>query len=412
MTDYILIALAALLLVGEILLFVTRPKKTDDTAALRETERRLQDELSRRQSETDAALRSLQTQLGDMKSALLQQQTQQQEQLYRTLAHQTEKMTLTLTEAVERLQTGNEKKLEEMRVTVDEKLTSTLNSRLSESFRTVGEQLQAVHKSLGEMQTLAGDVGDLQRVLSNVKVRGTWAEVQLGNILEQTLTQDQYVQNVAIKRGSQERVEYAVRIPSRLEEGKDVLLPIDSKFPQEDYVRLSEAAEKNDAAGVEAAGKALEQRIKREAMTIRDLYISVPTTTDFAIMFLPTEGLYAEVLRRAGLVEELQTKYRVMVCGPTTVTAFLNTLRMGFRTVALDKRAAEVWKILGAAKQQYEKFGDLIAKARKKIDEAGTALDDAEKRNAIIQKNLRSVETLPDAGEADRLLGIGDSAEG
>ena len=406
MTDYILIALAVLLLLGEILLFVTRPRQKDDSAALRETERRLQDELSRRQSETTASLQTLQTQVNEMKIALLQQQTQQQEQLFRTLSHQTERMTATLTEAVTRLQDGNEKKLEEMRVTVDEKLTNTLNTRLGESFRTVGEQLQLVHKSLGEMHQLAGDVGDLQRVLSNVKVRGTWAEVQLGNILEQTLTQEQYLKNVTIKRGSRELVEYAVKIPSRMEEGKDVLLPIDSKFPQEDYIRLSEAAEKNDAEGVEAAAKALEQRIKREAMTIRDLYISVPTTTDFAILFLPTEGLYAEVLRRPGLVEEVQTKYRVMICGPTTITAFLNTLRMGFRTVALDKRAAEVWKILGAAKQQYEKFGDLIAKARKKIDEAGSALEAADHRNSMIQRNLRSVESLPENGEAERLLGI------
>ena len=406
MTDYILIALAVLLLLGEILLFVTRPRQKDDSAALRETERRLQDELSRRQSETTASLQTLQAQVNEMKIALLQQQTQQQEQLFRTLSHQTERMTATLTEAVTRLQDGNEKKLEEMRVTVDEKLTNTLNTRLGESFRTVGEQLQLVHKSLGEMHQLAGDVGDLQRVLSNVKVRGTWAEVQLGNILEQTLTQEQYLKNVTIKRGSRELVEYAVKIPSRMEEGKDVLLPIDSKFPQEDYIRLSEAAEKNDAEGVEAAAKALEQRIKREAMTIRDLYISVPTTTDFAILFLPTEGLYAEVLRRPGLVEEVQTKYRVMICGPTTITAFLNTLRMGFRTVALDKRAAEVWKILGAAKQQYEKFGDLIAKARKKIDEAGSALEAAEHRNSMIQRNLRSVESLPENGEAERLLGI------
>ena len=411
MTDYILIALAVLLLLGEILLFVTRPRQKDDSAALRETERRLQDELSRRQSETTASLQTLQTQVNEMKIALLQQQTQQQEQLFRTLSHQTERMTATLTEAVTRLQDGNEKKLEEMRVTVDEKLTNTLNTRLGESFRTVGEQLQLVHKSLGEMHQLAGDVGDLQRVLSNVKVRGTWAEVQLGNILEQTLTQEQYLKNVTIKRGSRELVEYAVKIPSRMEEGKDVLLPIDSKFPQEDYIRLSEAAEKNDAEGVEAAAKALEQRIKREAMTIRDLYISVPTTTDFAILFLPTEGLYAEVLRRPGLVEEVQTKYRVMICGPTTITAFLNTLRMGFRTVALDKRAAEVWKILGAAKQQYEKFGDLIAKARKKIDEAGSALEAAEHRNSMIQRNLRSGESLPENGEAERLLGITAEAE-
>ena len=400
---WILIGLVALVAVGEIVLLATRPR--GNAEELRETERRLRDELSRRQAETDAALRTMSTQVGEMKTALLTQQNQQQEQLYRTLNAQTEKMTATLSDAVGKLQQSNEKKLDEMRATVDEKLTATLNTRLNESFRTVGEQLQQVYKSLGEMQRLAGDVNDLQRVLSNVKVRGTWAEVQLGNILEQTLTSEQYIANASIKN-NRERVEYAVKIPSRVEGGEDVLLPIDSKFLQEDYARLSEAADRNDAEAVAAAAKALEQVVKREAMSIRDLYIDVPRTTDFAILFLPTEGLYAEVLRRPGLAEELQTKYRVMVCGPTTITAFLNTLRMGFRTVALDKRAAEVWRILGAANQQYEKFGTLLEKARRKIDEAGNALDEAEKRNGMIRRKLKSVEAMPEAAEAERLLGI------
>ena len=397
LTEWILIALGALLVVGEIILLATRPRENREE--LRELERRLRDEL-----------RVVDKQVTDMRSALLTQQNQQQEQLYRALNAQTEKVTATLTQAVSNLQASNEKKLDEMRATVDEKLTDTLNSRLSESFKTVGDQLQQVHKSLGEMQRIAGDVGDLQRVLSNVKVRGTWAEVQLGNILEQTLAPEQYLTNVTIKK-NREQVEYAVKIPSRIEGGEDVLLPIDSRFPQEDYIRLSEAAARNDPEGVAAAAKALEQVIKREAMTIRDLYIDVPRTTDFAILFLPTEGLYAEVLRRPGLAEELQTKYRVMVCGPTTITAFLNTLRMGFRTVALDKRAAEVWRVLGAANQQYEKFGLLLEKARRKIDEAGSVLDEAEKRNGIIRRKLKSVEQLPEAVDAEQLLGIGDSAD-
>ena len=397
LTEWILIALGALLVVGEIILLATRPRENREE--LRELERRLRDEL-----------RVVDKQVTDMRSALLTQQNQQQEQLYRALNAQTEKVTATLTQAVSNLQASNEKKLDEMRATVDEKLTDTLNSRLSESFKTVGDQLQQVHKSLGEMQRIAGDVGDLQRVLSNVKVRGTWAEVQLGNILEQTLAPEQYLTNVTIKK-NREQVEYAVKIPSRIEGGEDVLLPIASKFPQEDYIRLSEAADRNDPEGVAAAAKALEQVIKREAMTIRDLYIDVPRTTDFAILFLPTEGLYAEVLRRPGLAEELQPKYRVMVCGPTTITAFLNTLRMGFRTVALDKRAAEVWRVLGAANQQYEKFGLLLEKARRKIDEAGSVLDEAEKRNGIIRRKLKSVEQLPEAVDAEQLLGIGDSAD-
>jgi DNA recombination protein RmuC len=293
-----------------------------------------------------------------------------------------------------------------MRQTVDEKLTSTLNQRLDSSFKLVGEQLKDVHKSLGEMKELASDVSDLQRVLTNVKARGTWAEVQLGNILEQTLTNDQYQRNVSPKNNN-EMVEYAIKIPSRDKSDSYVWLPIDSKFPQEDYMRLCDATEKADKAGVEEATKALERRIKDEAAKISRQYINVPVTTDFAIMFLPTEGLYAEILRRPGLAEEIQTKHRVMVCGPTTITAFLNTLRMGFRTIALDKRASEVWKVLGAVKMQYDNFDKILNKVRKKLDEAGNTLDDAQKRNRIINKKLKTVEQV-DETEADELLGIND----
>ncbi len=326
----------------------------------------------------------------------------EQDRLYQTLNNQSDRLNRTLSEAVSRLQESNEQKLEQMRATVDEKLTATLQKRLDTSFQAVGEQLQNVYRSLGEMKELAGGVNDLQRVLSNVKVRGTWAEVQLGNLLEQTLTADQFERNVSV-RGNAERVEFAVKIPSRDEEGKFVYLPIDSKFPQEDYLRLSEAADRADGKAVEEAAKALEHIIKKEAADIARLYINVPVTTDFAILFLPTEGLYAEVLRRPGLAEELQQKYRVMVCGPTTVTAFLNTLRMGFRTIALDRRAAEVWKVLGAAKAQYEKFGVALDKIQRKIEEAGNTLEDARNRNRIIQKNLRGVEELAPA-EAETLL--------
>lgn len=317
---------------------------------------------------------------------------------------QSEKINTTLSESVEKLQQSNEKKLEQMRVTVDEKLTSTLTKRLDSSFKVVGEQLENVHKSLGEMKELAGGVSDLQRVLNNVKARGTWAEVQLGNILEQTLTPDQYECNISTK-GDSNRVEFAIKIPSREDDGSYIWLPIDSKFPQEDYIRLSEAAEKADKDGVEAAAKALERRIKEEAKTISELYINVPKTTNFAILFLATEGLYAEVLRRPGLAEELQTKYKIMICGPTTITAFLNTLRMGFKTIAIDKRAADVWKVLGAAKAQYETFEGVLAKAKKKIDEAGDTLELATKRNSIIQKKLKSVETL-ELSDADAVLSL------
>ncbi len=322
-------------------------------------------------------------------------------------ASHSQKLNATLTESVEKLQQSNERKLDQMRETVDEKLTDTLTKRLDSSFKVVGEQLEHVHKSLGEMKELAGGVSDLQRVLSNVKTRGTWAEVQLDNILEQTLTHDQYDCNVSTKNDNN-RVEFAVKIPSRDDEDATIWLPIDSKFPQEDYIRLCEAAEKADKDGVEAAAKALERRIKEEGKRISDLYINVPKTTNFAIMFLATEGLYAEVLRRPGLCEELQTKHKIMVCGPTTITAFLNTLRMGFKTIAIDKRAADVWKVLGAAKAQYGTFEAVLAKAKKKIEEAGSTLDVAAHRNSIIQKNLRSVESLNPA-EADTLLGISES---
>ena len=347
---------------------------------------------------------------GQQKSDLLlreiyQANLKQNEKLYATLAGQSRQLNETLTEVVGKLQESNEKKLDQMRATVDEKLTSTLSQRLDSSFKTVGDQLKEVYRSMGEMKELASGVSDLQRVLTNVKARGTWAEVQLGNILEQTLTSDQFEQNVSIKNNG-EKVEYAIKIPARDDPSQFVWLPIDSKFPQEDYVRLCDAAERADKQAAEDAAKALERTLRSEAATIARLYIDVPRTTDFAILFLATEGLYAEVLRRPGLAEELQNKYRIMVCGPTTITAFLNTLRMGFRTIALDKRAADVWKVLGAAKTQYENFESILLKARRKIEEAGNTLDEAQHRNRIIQKNLRKVQEL-DAAEAESVLGFG-----
>ncbi len=389
---YVIAALLVLVIVLQILLLVRKPK-TDSREHLEESERRLRDEVRSTRQEISGALKEMNQTITEG----------QKESLKLSGEHQ-EKLNATLTTAVRGLQESNEKKLDQMRETVDEKLQSTLTKRLDSSFKTVGEQLQSVYKSLGEMKELASGVSDLQRVLTNVKARGTWAEVQLGNILEQTLTAEQYAQNVSI-RGNREQVEFAVKIPSRDEDGTYIWLPIDSKFPQEDYARLVDAAEKADKDAAEAATKALERTIRNEAKTIADLYIDVPKTTDFAIMFLPTEGLYAEVLRRPGLAEELQNKYRIMVCGPTTITAFLNTLRIGFRTVALDKRAAEVWKVLGAVKTQYDKFEGLLEKAKKKVDEAGNVLDDARHRNSIILKNLKNVEGV-ESNEADDLLSL------
>ncbi|MBQ9861238.1 MAG: DNA recombination protein RmuC [Clostridia bacterium] len=389
---YVIAALLVLVIVLQILLLVRKPK-SDSREHLEESERRLRDEVRSTRQELSGALKEMNQTI-----------TEGQKESLKVSGEHQEKLNATLTTAVRGLQESNEKKLDQMRETVDEKLQSTLTKRLDSSFKTVGEQLQSVYKSLGEMKELASGVSDLQRVLTNVKARGTWAEVQLGNILEQTLTAEQYAQNVSI-RGNREQVEFAVKIPSRDEDGTYIWLPIDSKFPQEDYARLVDAAEKADKEAAEAATKALERTIRNEAKTIADLYIDVPKTTDFAIMFLPTEGLYAEILRRPGLAEELQNKYRIMVCGPTTITAFLNTLRIGFRTIALDKRAAEVWKVLGAVKTQYGKFEELLEKAKKKVDEAGNVLDNARKRNNTILRNLRDVEEL-EANEADDLLAL------
>ena len=382
-------------------------------ARIKELEGRLTDELHRNRQDNDAVMRELRDALTRLRGELAVEQQksrtalsdrvgEQQDKLFRLLSERLDRVTDVLTRSVTQLQTSNEQKLEQMRQTVDEKLEATLSTRLDQSFKTVGEQLQNVYKSLGEMQKLAGGVSDLQRVLTNVKARGTWAEVQLGSLLEQTLTPDQYARNVS-PRNNGKMVEYAVKIPARSGDGT-VWLPIDSKFPQEDYLRLSEAADRADKAAVDEAARALERTVRSEAKTIHDLYIEVPATTDFAILFLPTEGLYAEVLRLPGLVEEVQRDYRVMVCGPTTVTAFLNTLRMGFRTIALDKRAAEVWKVLGAAKQQYDQFAVVFKKVRRKLEEAGSTLDEAERRNRVIRQKLKNVEEVGGT-EAEQLLG-------
>ena len=337
----------------------------------------------------------------------LQESTEKKlEQMREVSARQNEHINETLTKSLTALQENNEKKLEQMRMTVDEKLTDTLSKRLDSSFKVVGEQLKSVYESLGEMRKITGDVTALQRVLTNVKARGTWAEVQLGNILEQTLTKDQYDCNVSTKNDTK-RVEFAVKIPSREKDGETVWLPIDSKFPQEDYIRICEAAEKADKEALEAAQKALEQNIKNQAKTIAELYINVPKTTDFAIMFLATEGLYSEVLRRPGLCEEIQNKYRIMICGPTTITAFLNTLNVGFRTIALNKKTTEIQKTLSAVSSQYDLFESLLAKAKKKIDEAGSSIEAAQKRNTTIQRKLHNVDKM-DADEAEALLNSGE----
>ena len=293
------------------------------------------------------------------------------------------------------LQNDNNNQLEEMRKVVDEKLHATLEKRLGESFQLVSERLEQVHKGLGEMKTLANGVGDLKRVLSNVKTRGIWGEFQLENLLEQILTIEQYEKNVATIPNSCERVEFAIKLPGKHIHEGSVWLPIDAKFPQEDYQRLLDAQDKADTALIEECAKSIENRIKSEAKDIKNKYVCVPYTTEFAILFLPIEGLYAEVLRRPGLCEFLMQKYKIIVTGPTTLAALLNSLQIGFRTLAIEKRSSEVWSILGAVKTEFGKFGDLLEKTNKKLQEASNVIDTAARKTRTIERKLKTVEELP-----------------
>jgi len=313
----------------------------------------------------------------------------------------------TIEQRLKDIEANNAARLEEMRRTVDEKLHATLEQRLGESFKLVSDRLEQVHRGLGEMQTLAAGVGDLKRVLTNVKTRGTWGEVQLEALLEQLLTADQYAKNVATVPKSADRVEFAIRLPGRPEPGgagTPVWLPIDAKFPREDYERLIEAQERADPAAVEEASRALEARIRAEARTIAEKYVAPPHTTDFALLFLPTEGLYAEVLRRPGLTDLLQRDYRVTIAGPTTLTALLNSLQMGFRTLAIERRSSEVWQVLGAVKTEFGKFGDVLAKTKAQLETVTRSIEAAETRTRMMNRKLRDVEALP-GDEAGGLLG-------
>ena len=391
---YILIGIVILLLIVNIIITLT--KKSDGSGEV------ISKQLEMTAKNTNDKIDALSRQMTE----LTQKNYEQQIKLMETLGDNSEKQNKALGEYMATMQKSNEEKLEQMRKTVDEKLTETLNTRLNASFKTVSEQLQNVYKSLGDMQRLSGDVTDsvkgLNRVLTNVKTRGTWAEVQLGNILDQTIP-GMYETNVKTNPTYQGQVEFAVKIPNA-EDSSITWLPVDSKFPMEDYARLSQASENGDIAALELAKKSLENTVKAEAKHIKE-YISVPETTPFAIMYLATEGLYAEIMRSdSGLVEKLQAQ-GIMIAGPSTITALLNSLAMGFRSIAINKKATEVYDVLGAAKAQYEKFGLLLEKARKKVDEAGKVLDDADKRNSIIQKKLKTVETL-DATEADKILSI------
>lgn len=313
----------------------------------------------------------------------------------------------TLEQKIQQLQAENASKLEEMRKTVDEKLHATLEQRLGESFKQVSERLERVHQGLGEMQQLAVGVGDLKRVLTNVKTRGTWGEVQLEMVLEQMLTPDQYAKNVETIPGTNERVEFAIKLPGKDDAKAPVWMPIDAKFPKEQYERLLDAAERADSEAVAQAGKELERAIRGEAKTIADKYVSPPLTTDFAILFLPTEGLYAEVMRRPGLADDLQRTHRVSIAGPSTLSALLNSLQMGFRTLVLEKRSSEVWQVLGAVKTEFGKFGDVLAATKTALQRAADNIEKAETRSRQMNRKLKLVEALP-SDQAQGILGVDD----
>ncbi len=332
---------------------------------------------------------------------LTRQVKDNREELSGSLKNLTDTMALRQGELIK----STEAKLEKMRETVDEKLHKTLEERLGQSFKLVSERLEAVQKGLGEMQTLASGVGDLKKVLSNVKTRGVLGEIQLGNILEQIMAPEQYEANVKTKKGSNDHVEFAIKLPGKDDLGQEVYLPIDAKFPQEDYVRLQTAYDSADLVGIDSANKALSASIKKFAKDIRDKYIDPPNTTDFGIMFLPLEGLFAEVVRQPELVAILQREYKIIVTGPTTLAAMLNSLQMGFKTLAIQKRSSEVWQILGAVKTEFTKFGGVLEKARKKISEADDELEKlVTTRTNVMLTKLRKVEELPSA-ESQQLLG-------
>lgn len=331
------------------------------------------------------------------------------EKLVETNEQKFEKLENKIEIRLKEIEKNNAQKLEEMRATVDEKLHETLEKRLGKSFEVVNAQLKSVYEGLGEMQKLATGVGELKRVLTNVKTRGTWGEVQLEALIDQVLTPDQYSKNVATKSGSQARVEFAIKLPGRDDDADEVVwLPIDAKFPLEDYQRLQEAQDAGDIALVDGAAKLIERRIKEEAKSISGKYLDPPNTTDFAFMFLPIEGLYAEVLRIPGLFDFIQREYKVTVTGPTTFSALLNSLQMGFRTLAISKRSSEVWKLLGSVKTEFQKFGDVLDKTQTKLEQASKTIGDAKVRTRAIERHLRDVQELP---EGDQPKLIDDSLE-
>jgi len=417
------IFLLAILILLSIAIFVLmlKNKSTDNTKSLTEiieknsekVEKTLKDEISTNRKEAASVNKEAREEIaksikdfGDSVNKQVSALTENQSKNFQSFSEKLgevierndqkmDKVKETIEKRLENIQKDNSEKLEKMRETVDEKLHATLEKRLGESFKLVSERLEMVQNGLGEMRTLAVGVGDLKKVLQNVKTRGTWGEVQLGNLLDQFMTPEQYEKNVATKKGSNDRVEFAIKFPAKDDKIKNIWLPIDAKFPLEDFQSLIDAEEKGDVVLIDKMSKALEMRIKSEAKDIKEKYINPPYTTDFGILFLPIESLYAEVLRRPGLADSLQQNYKVIITGPTTIAAILNSLQMGFRTLAIEKRSSDVWAILGAVKSEFTKFGDILDKTHKKLQEASNTIEDASRKSRTIEGKLNKVQELP-----------------
>lgn len=383
------------------------------------TDRSMRDEIARSRAETQLQAQqervelagtlksfgdSVQTRIADIAKIQNDQMESFARQLYLLTTSNEKKMEdvrLVIDEKLKQIQEDNTRQLDRMRETVDEKLQSTLEKRLGDSFKQVSERLEQVHQGLGDMRTLAAGVGDLKKVLTNVKARGTWGEVQLGALLEEILSPEQYLKNVKISEQSGDFVEFAIKLPGQGDSPSDfVLIPVDAKFPVEDYSRLMEAQERSDASAAEDAVRQLENSIKKAAKDISQKYLAPPKTTDFGIMFLPSEGLYAEVIHRTALVSHLQREYRIVISGPSTFAAFLNSLQMGFRTLAIQKRSGEVWQVLGEVKAAFGRFGDSLDAVRKRLDQAASSVDDAQKKTRTLAGKLKAVEAMPDAAES------------
>ncbi len=443
MVDPLLVAVMILLVINLIVTLVLLKRRAGDSAAIAqaeaedraETARLLREELRASREEASAAASELRrevsgthqagtealvktiSQIGESQTTKFQAFTVQLKTLTESNQGGLKHLQETVDGRLQELRSSNERKLDQMREVVDEKLQSTLEKRLGESFKLVGDRLEAVQKGLGEMRSLASGVGDLKKVLTNVKTRGTWGEVQLGALLDQILTPEQFDRNVKTRPDSRDIVEFAIRLPGPSEDpAQCVWLPIDSKFPQEDYLRLVEASENGDAAAVLQAQNALVRSVQDSAKDVGTKYLNPPQTTDFAILFLPTEGLYSEVLRHPGLVERLQREHRIVVAGPTTLAAVLNSLRavlnslrIGFRTLAIEQRSSEVWKVLGAVKHEFGKFGDVLEKVKRQLDTAGRTIDETGRRTRAMEKKLRNVEELP-ADTATAMLDLAEDA--